>query len=351
MGIRKRRGKWHYQLEHKGRLYSGSTGLADTERNRASALKVEKQKRREVEDGAVIPDVMPFDRAAGEFITWAKNVEYRDHPNTAERLRVSLASAVECFQGSPVHTLNAGRIEDYKSMRFTEHQVKPVTVRHDLHALSVFFQWAKKYGWCADNPIRDVTIPSDADAIREHVITPAEEATYFEAAAGNQNLFDLARLMLLQGFRPEEVMSSRKVNFNAKAATYLVTNGKTRAARRLVHLDEESVRILEARMSSPGPWLFPSSRKPGKHIAKLRNAHEAVCAEVGLQFVLYDLRHTYATRMLTEGKVDIGTLAAMMGHANLRTIQRYVHPQDDAKKEAVQNYRASMNRKKLKVVG
>lgn len=58
-----------------------------------------------------------------------------------------------------------------------------------------------------------------------------------------------------------------------------------------------------------------------------------------------------ATRMLTEGKTDVGTLASMMGHANLRTIQRYVHPQDDAKKEAVQNYRAAMNRKRMKRVG
>lgn len=351
MGIRKRRGHWHYQFEHRGKLYSGSTGLAATERNRTAALKAEARKRLEVEEVAQIITDMPFDRAAGEFVKWARDVEYREHPNTAERLRVSLSSAVEFFQGSQVSSLNSGRIEDYKATRFNEDKVKPVTVRHDLHALSVFFQWARKYRWCDANPVREVTIPSDADAVREHVLTSQEEDTYFAEAKKNQNLFDVGRLMLLQGFRPEEVMSSRKESFNAVSATYLVTNGKTRAARRLIHLDEESVRILAARMSSPGPWLFPSSRRKGNHITKLRNAHEKVCTGAGVQFVLYDLRHTYATRMLTEGKTDVGTLAAMMGHANLRTIQRYVHPQDEAKKEAAQNYRAAMNRKRMKRVG
>ena len=42
-------------------------------------------------------------------------------------------------------------------------------------ALSKFFGYAVKQRWAVDNPVRNVTIPSDADAIRIHVLTPEEE--------------------------------------------------------------------------------------------------------------------------------------------------------------------------------
>jgi hypothetical protein len=41
-----------------------------------------------------------------------------------------------------------------------------------------------------------------------------------------------------------------------------------------------------------------------------------------------------------------------MGHANLRTIMRYVHPQQEEKKRAMEAYEAAMKRKQLrKVIG
>lgn len=43
-----------------------------------------------------------------------------------------------------------------------------------------------------------------------------------------------------------------------------------------------------------------------------------------MDFVLYDFRHTFATRMAERG-MDVATLAAILGHANLRTVMRYVH--------------------------
>ena len=49
-----------------------------------------------------------------------------------------------------------------------------------------------KQKWCRDNPCRLVTIPSDADAVRIHVINEAEERLYFQRASRNQNLHDVA---------------------------------------------------------------------------------------------------------------------------------------------------------------
>ena len=59
--------------------------------------------------------------------------------------------------------------------------------------------------WTRENPIRNVSIPSDEDATRIYVISPKEEKHYFKLAAKNQDLWDLGRLMLNQESRPEEL--------------------------------------------------------------------------------------------------------------------------------------------------
>ena len=96
----------------------------------------------------------------------------------------------------------------------------------------------------------------------------------------------------------------------------------TLAARRALKLHTESLSILARRLDG-GPWVFPG-KKAGTHLTKLNGSHNEILAETGLKFVLYDLRHTFATRMAEAG-CDLSTLAALLGHSSVRVVQRYVH--------------------------
>jgi integrase len=55
---------------------------------------------------------------------------------------------------------------------------------------------------------------------------------------------------------------------------------------------------------------------------------------LGFDFRIYDARHTFATRAI-EGGVDMLTLAAILGHTNLKMITRYAHPSESHKAEAI----------------
>ncbi len=265
--------------------------------------------------------VQLFDEAASMFLRWAEG-EHRQHPETARRLAVSFASLQPFFGKRPVHSITAGQIEDYKSWRRTEHEVRDVTLRHDLHTLSKFFQYAAKHKWRLDNPVREVEIPSDADAERTQVLTEAEEMVYFEAAKRYPNLHDLGRVMIRQGCRPQEVMSLAQDAVDIENAKLNISKGKSKAARRTLKLVPEVAEILSKRIDG-GRWVFPGKTR-GTHCTKLNNFHGKVLAATGLKFVIYDLRHTFATRMAERG-MDLATLASILGHSNIRTTQRYIH--------------------------
>ena len=73
---------------------------------------------------------------------------------------MSFASVGEFFGREAVSLIDEARVESYMTWRVKEHEVRDVTLRHDLHALSKFFGHAIKQHWARENPIRNVEIPS-----------------------------------------------------------------------------------------------------------------------------------------------------------------------------------------------
>jgi integrase len=261
----------------------------------------------------------------------------------------SLSSAVVFFDKLPVSAIDAGAIDDYKLWRANEHEVLDITIRHDLHGLSTFFQYAVRHHWAYSNPIEEVDIPSDADAERIHVVTSMEEEDYFRRAARLPDLHDVGRLMINQGMRPEEVTSLAKANVDFESGTIYVARGKTKAARRHLNMTTESRQILDRRMAGQSKWIFPSKKKPGAHICRINSAHDRIIAEAAkagvlIEFVPYDFRHTFATRAVAEDKVDLATLAALLGHGSIRCVYKYVHPTDEHKRAAMKRIDRRMKR-------
>jgi integrase len=279
MTLRNRGGVWHYRFKLDGKEYSGTTDLGATKQNVAEAQQCEAEHRRALLEGRRPTRrilVREFSDAAKEFLEWVE-VEHREHPNSYRRIATSFASAKQFFGRQPVSMVDEGRIESYKAWRVKEHKVRDITLRHDLHALSKFFGFAMKQRWARENPIRNVSVPSEADAIRIHVLSADEEERYFNWAVRNSDLCDVGRLMLNQGMRPDEVTCLRKDDVDLERGQLHIRRGKSTAARRTLDLTSESRQILARRMDGISPWIFPSPRKPGRHITRLNGAHDRLC--------------------------------------------------------------------------
>jgi integrase len=241
-----------------------------------------------------------------------------------------------------VSIIDAGKIEAYKTWRVNTHKVRDITIRHDLHALSKFFGFAIRQHWAYRNPIREVEIPSDANAVRMHILTPEEESEYFKRATKFPNLHDVGRLMINQGIRPAEATVLAKADIDFDRGEIHIQKSKSTASTRILNMTAESRSILRRRMEGDSPWIFPSRRKHGCHIGRINNAHDSVVKHaaqdgVTIEFVPYDFRHTFATHIAQDG-VDLVTLSALLGHESLRVLKKYVHPSAEHKKAAMEKY-------------
>src|SRR5829696_1758444 len=93
--------------------------------------------------------------------------------------------------------------------------------------------------------------------------------------------------------------------------------------------------LRRSRSKSVEDYLF-TNPKTGKRLTDIKRAFHAACAAAKIQgLVWHDLRATFGTR-LGEAGVGAFTIAALLGHSNVRTTQRYVRATERNKREAVQ---------------
>ena len=116
----------------------------------------------------------------------------------------------------------------------------------------------------------------------------------------------------------------------------LVTGTKTRKNREVpMNSEVREIMLRLCRSKSVEDYVFINP-KTGRCLTDIKRAFHGACAAAKIQgLVWHDLRATFGTR-LGEAGFDAFTIAALMGHSNVRTTQRYVRATERNKREAVQ---------------
>lgn len=151
-------------------------------------------------------------------------------------------------------------------------------------------------------------------------------------------LRDVATVLLDCGLRPEECYRLRWEHVRENALH--IPFGKTANARRSIPLSSRAVALLNMRQSiSATEWVFPAPTKTG-HMEQstLKKRHATACELAGIgELPFYTFRHTCLTRWSSH--MDPYTLAYYAGHSDFATTRRYVHPDMETGRAAMERAR------------
>jgi len=145
---------------------------------------------------------------------------------------------------------------------------------------------------------------------------------------GNPKHRLLMMLVYSSGLRVSEVVSLKKEHVDAARGVLYVRQGKGRKDRCTL-LSEKASRFIAEYCAFYGirTWLFPG--QPPTRPLTIRSAQhifEKAVRRAGIakKITIHGLRHAFATHLL-EGGTDIRYIQTLLGHASLRTTERYTH--------------------------
>lgn len=350
-GLRRKDGNWEYRFKWQGMPYRGSTGLAATPENVLEAQQLRREHRERVKRGEVTLSArkVSFFEAIEQFLTWYAGEHPNGNPKWSRSMLNSFLFFFTTMQPCLLSQLGQAHMEAFKTWRRSI-DIKDNSLRKQLILLRQFFNYARKHGWMSRDPLADVKIPAEQGSDAMHVLSPAEEREYFKAASElSPDLYDVGRIMLEQGCRPDEVMSLEQVNIDLTERRFKVwnstTEGKSENAHRALLMTQGTHNILTRRLCLPGKWVFPSSKINGPRTT-LQKKHESAVERSGVVCRLYDMRHTFATRFAVRegGAGSLPALAKILGHADLSLLMRYVHPSQEDMDRAMQHFDQAQRR-------
>jgi integrase len=309
--------------------------------------------KREVGLDVEKPIILTLPEAVKQFFE-RSNTEHTAKQSTSNRYAVASKPLLKFFGNKAINDITSDDVDKYKAWRSVQKKkapsrmlkknknassnktLMPATVNKELATLKIILNHFIIVKVLQTNPVCKVKFLKE-DNNNYVVLSPEEEKLYLMAAS--LPLQDFAVLMLECGCRPSELYNLQKKDIDLDQSFIMIQEGKTKAARRRIPLTERAIRVVRKRIQdSSGDYLFSGGRGGNSKthsIVKLNNAHYGARERSDVRkFRIYDLRHTFASRMAMAG-VDLVTLAALLGHSRIEMVLRYAHPVEEHKIDAM----------------
>jgi integrase/recombinase XerD len=270
--------------------------------------------------------------AAVEFWLTSKKSE---HSRDAYRRDIALWRAW-CDQNDV--PLDDARRADVDAWR--EHLAgKPATVARRLSAVSSFYTYWLAEDVVARNPAANAARPSVSPDPVSISLTQQEAATLLAYLNGicDQRPGVIFRLLAQTGMRVGELTAARVSSLAMSGGHHVLTikrkGGKDQMLPIAGDTHERITAYLNGRTAGYILYVRPTERRQGdgqmdrSYVRQLlrRVAREAgLPAEIHTRMHPHVLRHSAAT-LLAADNVPVHEIQALLGHADLRTTQRYIH--------------------------
>jgi integrase len=171
---------------------------------------------------------------------------------------------------------------------------------------------------------------------RERFLTDTELVALFRALDVEPSKTAACAIALLSatGARRGEALGVKWDDLDLDRRIWTVPLAKS-GKRRHIPLSDAALRILARVPRVAGsPWVFPGT-DPAKPIADLKKVWIRVKERAGIdgEFCLHQLRHTYASRLVGQGR-SLYEVSQLLGHSGTVMTMRYAHLAPDRLLEA-----------------
>ncbi|MDE2305213.1 MAG: site-specific integrase [Gammaproteobacteria bacterium] len=269
-------------------------------------------------------------------------------------LNTGIPDSIRQALNARVMTARPGHAEARAKQRSTRVRISTRSINKALCVLSMVFNYAMRNQWVARNPARYVEPARDPRPLEERpldmdVLTPAEVAALRDAATTatcrdgklvTNNYRLLISFAVFTGCRAGEILGAGWNHIDWESGEFRV-----RRAYREGHFHEPKTRTSYRSIALPGfllkelgAWrslcpqslhdlIFPNlDGRPMSYTNLMARGFHPALKRAGIRRIrFHDLRHTYASLMISNGE-DIVRVSRLMGHANASfTFNTYCH--------------------------
>jgi integrase len=242
------------------------------------------------------------------------------------------------FEGRHLKQISSFAVETFKRDRMktpTRYNKKrsPRTVNSEMGTLSGILSLAVTHKLLRENSCSGVKWLDSDDLPTKRIAADEEKALLMAAEADYWFLKPMIQLALWTSFRQGELIALSQSAIDFSHNRIYVFNPKWRKDKRKTQGVPMSAEVRELLLrlceEARGDLLFPDSegKKLKRHIVYC--AFKRACERAGISGLrFHDLRHEYGSR-LGDADVNLKKIMQLMGHANTRQTERYVHPDDE----------------------
>ncbi len=268
-----------------------------------------------------------------------KNESYKTKIGETNKLK-------EFFGKTPIRQVTVARCEAFKMWRVkqfkicqkcvhkVEHECEPEiisksAVNRELATHSAVMSLAVMHRETQENPMRFVSKFKEPSP-RDRLLSVDEKIRLLNELQNNIQLLSIVILTLLTGWRKDQILHLKCEDLDADFTAVKIKASKRSPARKIGvnPLAWQILTYLSERVNNQG-WLFLNSRT-GERLINFKKSWELILTKAKLEnFQFRDLRHVFATNLLSSG-ADMRIIQAAMGHSRIKTSEIYAQVQDSS---------------------
>jgi len=284
----------------------------------------EKKKKAEDDKNAVLSAFLKE-----KYYPWAKG-----HQKSFKNTKYLLEHNFQLLYSKRMDKITIWDIEKWQKQKL-DNGIQRSTINRAVTALKAVLNKAVELNIIDSNPIaaRKGKKPDKKGVIRW--LSEDEEKRLYKALSKRTgHLPVIITLLLNTGARPGEIFTLRWENVDLDNRSITLDAAFTKTGQtRYIPLNDTAFDAL-SNWESEGEWVFPGV-KAKTHIVSIQRGWNLIKKEATItNFRLYDLRHSFASKLVRNG-VSIYEVAELLGHSAVEMTKIYAHLDDRTLRNAV----------------